>query len=317
MGVERLRAAIQVFSFAVLTYGGRLGIHLGYALPCFSCPYVSGCGGYCFLMFLQRVGVLGIAAYDKLFTYIGLKNLLWFAVFIMLALLFSKFWCGWICPFGTLQDALSGLRRRLNVREAEFSGAVRNMISPIKYIFLTIIIVAPLLVGAKLLSGDFYILFCKICPARVIMPLFTGDLRRMMLDYSNMTTLILTVISVSGAAVTIVGSFFKDRFFCLVCPMLPLIQMVNKISPVQFVKKADGCSGCGNCRRVCPMDIRAVHEERNNRNVMTEDCILCGKCLRSCPEDNVLTFNVFSRKLFTSSRKSLLKKMLRKAGEKI
>ena len=77
-------------SFLLLTYGGRVGIHLGFALPCFSCPYINGCGGYCFLMLFQRVGIFGLAAYDQLFTYNGLRNLMWFLVFAVLCLLFSK-----------------------------------------------------------------------------------------------------------------------------------------------------------------------------------------------------------------------------------
>ena len=48
MTVFRWRALTQAASFLLLTYGGRVGIHLGFALPCFSCPYVNGCGGYCF-----------------------------------------------------------------------------------------------------------------------------------------------------------------------------------------------------------------------------------------------------------------------------
>lgn len=76
MLISKVRLMVQALSFIILTYGGRVGISLGFAVPCFSCPYVAGCGGYCFLMFLQRVGIFGIAAYDTLLTYIGLKNIL-------------------------------------------------------------------------------------------------------------------------------------------------------------------------------------------------------------------------------------------------
>ena len=110
------------------------------------------------------------------------------------------------------------------------------MIKPIKYIFLAVILVVPLLIAFLGLSSDFYILFCKICPARPIMPIFAGDIRRFGLEYSNWSTLIISIVSVSFAAITIVGSFFKDRFFCMVCPMLPLIHLFNKLSPVRFVK---------------------------------------------------------------------------------
>ena len=316
MLINKIRLLVQAFSFLILTYGGRIGINLGYALPCFACPYVAGCGGYCFLMFLQRVGIFGIAAYDRIFTYIGLQNLLWFLIFAVSAIILSKFWCGWICPFGSLLDALSGLRKKMGIREIEFSWTVRTMIKPIKYIFLAVILVVPLLIAFLGLSSDFYILFCKICPARPIMPIFAGDLRRFGLEYSNWSTLIISIVSVSFAAITIVGSFFKDRFFCMVCPMLPLIHLFNKLSPVRFVKWADGCSGCGNCQRVCPMDIREVHLGKKNGMVMTEDCILCTQCMQACPENNVLKLQFVNKNIFISSRDYFIKKFKKAVGRK-
>lgn len=309
MSIDRIRMLVQAGSFLLLTYGGRIGIHLGYAIPCFSCPYVPGCGGYCFLMFLQRVGIFGIAAWDQMLTYVGLQNLMWFGVFAILAGVFSKIWCGWICPFGTVQDLLSALRRKLGVQEIEFPWYVRDAIKPVKYIFLGMILLIPFLLTAELLPPDFYILFCKLCPAHPLMPLFAGDTRRLALDYSNHITLTLTFLNVAIAGITLAGCFFKDRFFCLVCPMLPLLQLAGKISPVRFVKTADRCSGCGNCQRICPMDIRAVHDAKQDGSVMTEDCILCTKCIQSCPVDKVLTLKAGNKVIFTSSKEFIIRKI--------
>lgn len=311
MEVTKIRMLVQACSFMFLTYGGRLGFHLGYAVPCFSCPYVGGCGGYCFLMFLQRVGLFGLAVYDQMLTYVGLQHLMWFFVFALSAALLSKLWCGWICPFGTLQDILSVLRRKIGIREIDLPWYVRDALKPVKYIFLAIIFITPLCITAGLLSEDFYILFCKICPAHPIMPLFAGDTRRLALDYSTPVTLVLTVLNVFIAGITIVGSFFKDRFFCLVCPMLPLIQIFNCISPVQFTKRASRCSGCGNCQRLCPMEIRAVHEAKEDKNVMTEDCILCTNCMQSCPVNQALTLKFGKKELFVSSRDHVLQKFFK------
>lgn len=305
MGIDSVRKLVQAGSFFILTYGGRFGVRLGYAIPCFSCPYVPGCGGDCFLMLFQRVGLFGIAALDRLQTYVGLQNLMWFAVFALSAVLLSKLWCGWICPFGTLQDMLSALRRKMNVQELEFPWYMRDAIKPVKYIFLAMILIVPLLLAVRLIPPDFYIVFCKICPAHPIMPLFAGDYRRLALDYTNWVTLILSFINLAVAGIVLAGSFFKDRFFCLVCPMLPLIQLFNKISPVQFTKKAGYCSGCGNCQRLCPMDLRDVHDAKQDGNVMTEDCILCTRCMQSCPVDNVLSLR-FGKKVIFSSEKGFV-----------
>lgn len=293
--------------FVLLTYGERIGINLGYSLPCFSCPYVSGCAGSCFLMALQGVGPWGAGYFVEMLSYKGFQLVLWFGLFIVLAILLSKMWCGWICPFGTLQEWLSRLRKKLGIREMEFSWQTRDRLKPIKYVLLAFLIIIPLLVAFAGLHRDFYLPFCQICPARVIMPLFAGQTRYLALNFTNTITLIFSFLSITLTAIVLVGSFFKDRFFCIFCPMLPLIQMLKKISFIRLEKKVDHCSGCGNCQRMCPMDIRDVHLEKQQKEVMSEDCILCLQCTESCPEDQTLAVNTFKWNLFSSSRKYVAK----------
>lgn len=79
----------QHLSFVILMYGGRFGISLGPAVPCFACPYVAGCGGYCYLMGLQGyIGFgMGLASLSgpHLLTALG-----WLAVFVLLVALLGK-----------------------------------------------------------------------------------------------------------------------------------------------------------------------------------------------------------------------------------
>lgn len=316
MLIDKLRLWVQSISFLVLTYGGRIGIQLGHAVPCFACPYVTSCGGHCFLMLLQRVGILGIAAYDKLFTWLEFENLFWFLVFFLLAALFSKLWCGWLCPFGTVLDCLSVLRRKLGIAGFEFSRQTRHRLKYIKYGFLAIIFILPLCITYLSLSEDWYLAFCQICPARVIMPLFAGETRHLAIIYDSPVLLLLTVTAIIFTGITIVGSFFVDRFFCMLCPMLPLIQLVSRFSPLHFTKTAVHCRGCGNCQRVCPMERRGVTETKTDRDVMSTDCLLCTKCIEACPENNALSLSLGSKKLFSSSRAYVIKKFLHSVGEK-
>lgn len=310
--ISKLRMSIQALAFLILTYGGRFGVNLGYSLPCFSCPFVSGCGGYCFLMLLQRVGVFGVAYISQLFTYGGIQTILYFLLFAILAILLSKIWCGWLCPFGTVQDGLTWLRKKLGIREAEWSWATRDKFKPIKYFFLAIILVQPLLIAYAGLHDDFYLFFCHICPARPLMPLFAGQTRYFSLDFTNNITLVISIISITFAAITVVGCFFKERFFCLVCPMLPLIQIFKKVSIVSFEKNVHTCSGCGNCTRACPMDIRAVSDAKTESKVMDEDCLLCMKCIETCPEDKTLLIKVCGKPIFASSKEYLMKQYRKK-----
>ncbi len=301
MTVNVLRLITQHGMFLLLTYGGRVGISLGNALPCLSCPYISGCGGYCYLMAMQS-NVWGFAMpLADIWSARGLEALYYLGLFALLAALLSKFWCGWICPFGLIQDWLSLLRKKLGIREAQLSWRNRDRLKPIKYILLAYLIIVPLLIAHAGLSPDFGLPFCQICPAKPIMPLFAGITRHLALDFTNSITLVFSILSVGIAAGMLVGMFFKDRFFCMFCPMLVLIHVLKKISPVRFEKAVDGCVGCGNCHRLCPVDIRDVHEQRTQKDVLSEDCMLCLTCSESCPQDEVLTVKFFKWPLFSSS----------------
>ena len=300
--VSNLRFISQHLLFLVLTYGGRVGIHLGHALPCLSCPFVTGCGGSCYLMAMQgHWWGLQMSLADMM-SPLGMGALVHLGIFVVLIMLLSKFWCGWICPFGTVQDWLTFVRKRLGLREAQFSWLTRDRLKPVKYILLAYLLIVPLLIAHAGLHSDFSLPFCQICPAKPLMPLFVGETRHLALDLSNRVTLVLSILSVTVAAGMLVGMFFKERFFCLFCPMLVLIHIFRKISLVRFEKKVDGCLGCGNCQRLCPMEIRAVHEEKTKKEVMSEDCLLCLTCTQSCPADGVLTVRLFKWRLFSSSR---------------
>ncbi len=301
--VTNLRLITQHLMFVVLTYGGRFGVSLGNSLPCFSCPYVFGCGGGCYLMALQGNWWGLQMSWDNLTSVMGLQLLSHLGVFILLVILLNKYWCGWICPFGTLQDWFTYLRRWLGIREAQFSWLTKDRLMVIKWILLAYTLIIPLLIAHAGWHNDLHLPFCRsICPAKPLMPLFIGHTHHLALDFTNTVTLVFSILSVGIAGGMVVGMFFKERFFCLFCPLLVLIHIFRKLSPIRFQKKVSGCTGCGNCHRMCPMDIRTVHEQKTGKDVLSEDCLLCMTCTEACPEDEVLQVKFFKWRLFSSSR---------------
>jgi len=299
--VTRLRMAAQHLGFIVFIYGGRFGIHLGPAIPCFACPYVRGCGGQCYLMGFQWLYGFGMTLEAlrgaPLFTSLG-----WLLVFIILVALLGKAWCGWICPFGLVQDWFSLLRRKLGVRERILTEKTKRALAPVKYILLVYMAALPPLVTAKILHQDFNLPFCNICPGKLLLPLFEGNPQYLALNFSNVVTLTFSVLLIVVTGVMLVGMFFKDRFFCIFCPLLGLIHLLKPLTVLRLSKNVDACTGCGNCRRACMMDIAEVSAERKRTDVQTGECLDCARCAESCTADGALRLKWFKFNLFSSSR---------------
>lgn len=303
--VERIRLLSQHLCFVLLMYGGRAGIHFGNSLPCFSCPFVAGCAGHCYLMVLQR-SHMGFQTGIDLIISSGIIHILWpFAVFLLFFFPLSKLWCAWICPFCLFQDWITMIRKRLGIRPASWTRQTRQRLKPVKYIFLTLLIIIPLAIANLGLHPDWRLPFCQICPARPILPLFIGKIDYFHIDMTNSVTMGFTLTAMILTAGFLVGMFFKERFFCRFCPMLALMHLFRHLSPVRFEKDPAACTGCGNCERMCPGDISDVHLEKEKQDVLTQDCTGCMTCAESCPADDALTFSLgigkFRLKLFSSS----------------
>jgi polyferredoxin len=302
MRLWKIRSFVQHIAFIVMIYGGRFGIHLGPALPCFACPFVPGCGGYCYLMGLQ--GYIGFGMGIAAATGTGLvRAFSWFAVFVISVALLGKLWCGWICPFGLIMDWLSILRRKLGIREREITPSAMRRLAPIKYGLLVYLAVVPPLATLGYLHEDFYLPFCGICPGKSLLPLFAGETKYLALNCDNGVILGFSTALLLITGVMLVGMFFKERFFCIFCPLLALIHLLKPLTSMRLLKTPEACIGCGNCRRACPMDIEEVWRERVSKDVQTGNCLDCASCAEACPSNGALVLRFFKYKLFSSSRK--------------
>ena len=153
--IGQIRFITQQLLFLFFTYGGSLGSRLGHSVPCFSCPYVgSGCAGACYLMAFQTGRGMEMAL-ASFFTLQGGAAAVLFLIFLVWVLLFSKAWCGWVCPFGTLQDWITALRKKTGIREIQFSKQTLSRLGWIKYILLAYLIIIPLLIANAGLHSDF------------------------------------------------------------------------------------------------------------------------------------------------------------------
>lgn len=310
--LNRFRFWLQLAMFALLVYGGYLAIDLGNHLPMFACGFnQEGRGGVCYLLPLQHQLS---RPWPQLFGIAGLSVLTGFGIFFLWFIALNKGWCGYVCPLGTIQDWITALRRRLGVRYSRYTQGQFRQLSRIKYLLLALMILIPLGIGGGWFSRDMGTPFCLICPARMILPVFTGDFSHFTIDFSSKTALVMTALGVGITGLFLAGAFVKKRFFCFFCPMSALHYLISKPALLKLKKDGDKCTRCGDCYTVCDMEIKEIADDIKTRDIMMDDCILCLKCVAACPEPGALKVNFASVTFFESTEAGFIKRSQKGIG---
>lgn len=210
-------------------------------LNCYSCPTA---GGACPMGSIQH--------------FIAMKQVPWFAAGSMLAIsaIVGRMPCGWLCPFGWLQDLLYKIRT--------FKLKLPYWTHYLKYGFL--VIVAGVVV---FLTGETW--FCKLCPAGA----FGAGIPQILLD-DQLPRLLgwLFITKLGILAVTLVLSIFSKRPFCRICALGAIFSLGNPVSLMRLRVDKANCNMCNMCERVCPMEIKPY------KNPQSTACIRCLECTR-------------------------------------
>lgn len=175
--------------------------------------------------------------------------------------LLGRAFCGWLCPFGLLQEAFKKITRfRLNISKHWGLAKYFLLIILIPVVYLTL---EPW--------------FCKLCPAGTIEGAFVLMLSPLWSELSKLLSYRF-IVKVSIALLFIALFIVIRRPFCrYMCPLGALWGLFNKVSAVRLEVDVAKCVRCNLCQEVCPMDIK-IYEDPNHF-----DCIRCLKCVYACP----------------------------------
>jgi len=304
--IRKFRFWIQLITFIIFVYGGYFAINLGREIPMFSCGYNHSCGGSCFFLGVQHQLA---RPWDRLFSMASIGVLTGFLTFILWFIFFNKAWCGYMCPIGTLQDWITSFRKFLKIPYATYTQDQYKWLKKIKYIFLVIVLIFPLMIGIEALNSEWRGAFCKMCPARIITPMFSGDFSQWYIDFSSNTAIFLTAFGVGFTALFFVGSFIKKRFFCFFCPMSAMHYILSPLALLKLKKDGQKCTKCGDCYNVCDMQIKDIADDVKSTNILRDDCIFCLKCVAACPEEDALKVDIVKWTIFKSTKGGFAKRM--------
>ncbi|MDM8004102.1 MAG: 4Fe-4S binding protein [Bacteroidota bacterium] len=232
------------------------------------------------------------------------------ALFIGIVL-FSRLFCGYICPLGTIGEWIGKLGDRLKVRITP-KGFADYALRLLKYVLLFITFYftlktselfckkfdpyyaavsgfnsdvvlwwALIAIGALLLGSLFFRLFwCRyLCPLGALSAIFKYSwwFLGAMAVYVILLLLGLKISYVYPLIIITAGGY-----------ILEVTRMTRvRPDPVHITRNTDTCTSCGLCTISCPQGIDVASMDK----VTHADCTLCGDCLHACPEKDTLQIN--------------------------
>ena len=277
-----LRTIVQIV-FTALTNGYAAGFAQGTiykgtgklvcvpGLNCYSCP---GALGSCPIGALQA----SLTSRTNKFPAYVLGFLLLFGA------LFGRLVCGWLCPFGLVQDLLHKIPFPKKLRRLPGDRVLKWL----KYFILVgFVIVLPLTILDIVGQGQPW--FCEyICPSGTLfagIPLIASNppLRAALGWLFTWKAAILVVL--------LVLSVIVYRPFCrYLCPLGAIYGLFNPFALYRFHIDEDKCTKCGACQHACKLDI-PVWQKPNSA-----ECIRCSDCRRACPHSAIRTENPVSQR---------------------
>lgn len=192
----------------------------------------------------------------------------WIPILMVLGIgvLVGRFFCGWICPIGLLQDLLH-----------KIPSKKISLPRPFNWIKYPVLIVTVFLV-AWFIGGDSPYFFCNFCPTAGVMVVLPAAISGN--DYLKLFEQPMKFVFTLAM---ILGAVAISRPFCkILCPVGALVALTNKIMPWKLHLESKSCIHCRKCEKHCPMDL-PVMKHQDESVSRDAECILCHECQGICP----------------------------------
>lgn len=171
-----------------------------------------------------------------------------------LSFIWGRFYCGWICPLGAIQEFLNPAPEGRSLPQP-----LDRVLKYLKYILLAVF--------GYLSWYSTHNLWLKYDPSQT---LFT---------FNGSFTAIIILISI------LLISIWVSRPFCrYLCPLGAILAITSRLAPFKMRADAKKCMVCGKCRTgECPMDaVSAFNPEIDLPNIDNAECIKCSRCQKNC-----------------------------------
>ncbi len=243
------------------------------------------------------------------------RMLLWSLAVVGLTVSLGRFFCGWVCPMGTLNHILSHNRRkpkdkitrnRYDKRQSwkylatvffllasVFGLQIVGFLDPFSVLIRSFALaVNP--VFNWLVRAAFYPLFALDWPwlNTVIQPVF-GFLRGQVLSFEQPYFYQGLFIGLIFTAIAVLNQV-RRRFWCrFLCPLGALLGILSRFNFLRLRVNKETCTNCLLCSRNC----EGACEPQSSETWLRTECLYCWNCVESCPSRSIsFGFGLPSRK---------------------
>lgn len=180
--------------------------------------------------------------------------------------------CGWLCPFGALQELANRAARGFRIPQIRVPTVLHGRLVIAKYALFIALVVT------SFLSWDLAMTGAEVEPFKAAIIL------RFMTEWPM----------VLYAVALIAGSLFVERFYCrFVCPLGGGLAIFGKVQMFNTLKRHPECgSRCRFCETVCP-----VGAIKRNGEINMNECFLCLDCQVTYYDDHTCPPMVWRRKI--------------------
>ena len=161
--------------------------------------------------------------------------------------------CGWLCPFGALQELLNNLAQAVKIPQYRLPWGLHERLWPVKYIiFLG-------LFGMSLYSTAFAEQLAEVEPFKTAI----------VLKFAREWPFVIYALTLLSAGL------FVERFFCrYMCPLGAALAIPGRVRMFEWLRRWPECgSPCQRCAKECP--VQAIHPEGH---INVNECIYCMHC---------------------------------------
>jgi len=189
-------------------------------------------------------------------------NIVLFGGIVVLGVLLSRFFCGWLCAFGALQGVFGWLGKKIFRRRFTVPKKLDAVLRWAKY---------PILVLSIYFTWRTGSLFIRPYEPMAAFGHLAAGIPAVWAEFAVGFVLLVLVMLLS---------MLYERVFCkYLCPLGAVNAILGRIPLFRIKRDAPTCISCSKCDRACPMNIDVSTADAVN----SPECISCMECVTSCP----------------------------------